>query len=752
MTNSLYNDDNLNIIRKRKKKKKKVITTILLSVFLLLILFTLFSYYIIEGLPPIEELENPKPHLASKVFTVDGELLGQFFIENRIETDIDSIPKHLINALIATEDRKFYDHWGVDMDRLAKAIIQNIVTLSKGGGGASTVTQQLAKNLYNLKISRESFFDTVVRKIREWLSAIQIERNFTKKEILELYLNVSYFGKSAFGVESAANVYFDKRASALTVPESALLIALLKSSVYYDPERRYESAVKRRNLVMLKMVETGFLSEEDFNKFKEEPIVLAQGTKVKLRSEAPHFLEHIRQQMSAMAHKYGYDLYRDGLSIYTSLDMRMQKIANAVAADHLKEYQELFNKNWKWENNKTTLNSLVDKAIKNDFRYREAESKTEKEFVYNRLKNDKDFIDSVKIAESTIQVGFVILDAKNGQIRAMVGGENQEFFYGLNHVTQIRRQPGSAFKPFVYTVAIDNGYFPAYSLLNQKFDHNGWSPSNSDNAYGGYMTFRRALALSVNVIAGRLTISDIAPPTQVIKYAKRMGINSQMSPYPSIALGTFEVTPLELTSGFATLANKGIYVSPISILRIENKNGMVLDEFKPEHREAISPQTAAIVVNMMQDVLNYGTGARARQFFHRPAAGKTGTTQDFADAWFVGFTPQLVGGVWTGFDDRRVRFNGWYGQGARASMPIWAKFMERAYKEINLPLEYFELPEDITTVSFCRESVELGDAKLATSNCPERISDIVYRNKIPGECTIHSGSGKFQRDIKGTEW
>ncbi len=752
MGNGFNNEDYRNNIRKKKKKKRKVLTTVLIVSSIIIVLLVFLGIYIIDGVPPLEELENPKPHLASKVYTVDGELLGQFFIENRIETDIDSIPKHLINALIATEDRKFYDHWGVDLDRLAKAITKNILTLSKSGGGASTITQQLSKNLYSLKISRESFYDTVIRKIREWITAIQIESNFTKKEILELYLNVSYFGKSAFGVESAANVYFDKKAKELTVPESALLVALLKSSVYYDPERRYDNALRRRNLVMLKMVETGFLSEEEYSRMKEEPIVLAQGLKVKHKSEAPHFLEYIRQQMSAMADKYGYDLYRDGLSIYTSLDMRMQRIANKVAAEHLKEYQDLFNKNWTWERNKTALNSLLDKAIKNDSRYREADSKTEKEFVYNRLKNDQSFIDSVKKAESTIQVGFVVIDAKNGQIRAMVGGENQEFLYGLNHVTQIRRQPGSSFKPFVYTVAIDNGYYPAYSLVNQKFDYNGWSPNNSDNSYGGYMTLRRALALSVNVIAGRLTISEMAPPTQVIKYAKRMGINSQMSPYPSIALGTFEVSPLELTSAFATLANKGVYVSPISILRIENKNGMVLDEFKPEHREAISPQTASIVVNMMQDVLNYGTGARTRQFFHRPAAGKTGTTQEFADAWFVGFTPQLVGGVWTGFDDRRVRFNGWYGQGARASMPIWAKFMERAYKEINLPLEYFELAEDVTSVSFCRESVEQGDAKLATSNCPDRISDLVNKNKMPGECTIHSGSGRFSRDKSGTEW
>ncbi len=710
-----------------------------------------FIVYVFWGLPSLEELENPRPQLASKVWTVDGEILGQFYIENRIETNVDSIPPHLINALIATEDRNFYSHWGVDLIRFGKEMIKNVFTFSRKG--ASTITQQLAKNLYSLKAVNENPVETAARKIREWLSSVQIERNFTKKEILELYLNVSYFGKSAYGVETAANIYFGKRAKELTVPESALLIALLKSSVNYDPERRMDRAISRRNLVMHNMVDAGYLSESAYEKYKEEPIILAKGRKVKIRSEAPHFMEYIRQQMTAMSEKYGYDLYRDGLNIYTSINMSMQKIANKVVAEHLREYQELFYKNWKWDNNKSILKPLIDRAIKNTVAYKEAVSQVQKQMVYNQLINDATFIDSVKLVESTIQTGFVVLDPKSGEIRALVGGTDQDFQYGLNHVTQIRRQPGSSFKPLVYTTAIDNGYFPAFSLLNEKFNFNGWSPDNSDNDYGGYITLRQALANSVNVIAGRLTISDIAPPNMVVKYAHKMGINSTLAAFPSIALGTVEVTPLELTSAFATLANKGVFVSPISILRIEDKNGILIDEFKPEFREAISPQTAAIVTSMMEDVLNYGTGARARQYFSRPAAGKTGTTQDFADAWFIGFTPQLVGGVWTGFDDRRVKFNGWYGQGARASMPIWAKFMAETYKQLNLPLEYFTLPDGVEYATFCKETIDRGDARLANESCPNKVSDLINVLHKPQNCNLHGGSAVSQPEKEsGSGW
>ncbi len=722
------------------KKKKRIIYSLIAFVILA------FIIYIISGLPSLEELENPKPQLASKVFTIDGELLGQFYFENRIETNIDSVPKYLVDALISTEDKGFYDHWGVNMSRFSKAMIKNIFTFSREG--ASTITQQLAKNLYQLKGKNENFFNVGVRKIREWITAVQIERTYTKNEIIELYLNISYFGRSAYGIESASQVYFDKRASELTLPESAMFIALLKSPEYYDPIRKKDNALRRRNLVMHNMVKDEKLSEDEYRKLKEQPINLVSARITGTRSIAPHFMEYIRQQLEAMADKYGYNLYLDGLNIYTTLDYKMQKIANLAAAEHLKEYQDLFNKNWKWSQNQSLLTSLLDKAIKNSDQYRLAPSSEEKAKVYNRLKYDPNFIDSVKTVETTVQTGFVAIDPTNGEIRAMVGGQNQVFGRGLNHVTGIKRQPGSSFKSIVYAVAIDNGYNPAYSLLNQKFNYNGWSPDNSHGEYGGYITLRQGLAGSINVIAGRLTTGGIAPPSQVIKFARRMGIQSDLNPYPSIALGTSEVTPLELTSAYGTFANNGVHFNPISIVRIEDKNGIVIADFLPEYREALSPQTATIMADMMQDVVNYGTGAGIRRFFHRPAAGKTGTTQDFADAWFVGFTPQLVAGVWVGFDDHRIKFTNWYGQGAKAALPIWAKFMEKTYKELELPLKYFNLASGVEVVNFCVATIELGDSRIAGPNCPDVVADLVISKYLPQECELHKHGVQIKPEDK----
>lgn len=722
-------------VKKNKNNKRKWIF-LGSAVFI----FLLLTIYTISGLPSLDELENPKPVLASRVFSADGELIGQYFIENRIETHIDSLPPYVLKALIATEDRNFYDHWGVDLTRFFKAMIKNLFSLSLREG-ASTITQQLAKNLYSLKEGRENVLDKAVRKVREWISAVQIEKTFTKKEIAELYLNVSYFGRSAYGIESAAKVYFNKRAKDLTLPEAALFVALLKSSVNYDPVSRYESALQRRNLVMYNMVETDMLSEEEYERLKQQPIQLASERLSHVKSDAPHFLEYIRQQMTTLADKYGYDLYRDGLNIYTSLDMRMQRIANRSAKKHIADYQILFDKNWNWDRNKSLLTDILDKSIKNDVRYRSAATKDSKAKIYNKLKYDVDFIDSVKKVAAKVEVGFVVIDPKTGMIRALVGGENQDFGRGLNHVTGIRRQPGSSFKPFVYATAIENGYTPATTVLNQKFDYNGWSPSNAGNEYSSYETLRWGLANSVNVIAGRLTITDMAPPYQVVKFTQRMGIKSHMDSYPSIALGTVEVTPLEMVSAMGTFVNGGIHVDPISILKIEDRNGVVIDEFVPESVQAISPQTSSIIVDMMADVINYGTGAGVRRYFQYPAAGKTGTTQKFSDAWFIGVTPDLVAGAWVGFDDHRVKFTNWYGQGGRAALPIWAMFMEGAYKELKLPLKYFTLAEGVEMVTFCRESMNLGDAKLATDSCPETYTDLIDASKAPGYCEIHSGSG-----------
>jgi penicillin-binding protein 1A len=741
--------------RNKKLRNKLTIRNINWAIVLGLLttFFIIFGIYIFSGLPSIEDLENPKPQLATKVFSADGELICKFFIENRFETDLDSLPKFLTDALISTEDRKFYEHWGVDLTRFFKAMIKNTVRFSFREG-ASTITQQLAKNLYDLKSRRESKIDVGVRKIREWISAIQIEKRFTKHEILELYLNVSYFGKSAYGIEAASRTYFEKSASELTLPEAALCVALLKSPRDYDPETNYDAAIQRRNLVMHNMVVTGMLDEAEYDKLKEQPIVFATGSTNLSKSEAPHFLEYVRIQMKDMSDKYGFDLYRDGINIYTSLDLGMQRIANEVAAKHIAEYQKLFDKNWSWAKNKALLTELLDQAIKNSRVYRSAESKEEKAEIYNTLKTSESFVDSVKKVATKVEVGFVVIDPKTGQIKAMVGGANQDFGRGLNHVTGIKRQPGSAFKPFIYTTAMENGYFPAFTLLNKQFNYKGWSPANSNGEYSGYETLRWGLQHSINVITGRMTISEIAPPDQVVKIAQRMGIHSNLEPYPSIALGTSEVTPLEMTSAYGTFANNGVHVEPVSIVKIEDQNRIAIDEFKPEYVQAISSQSVSIMVNLMEGVISDGTGIGVRSYYQYPAAGKTGTTQDFSDAWFVGFTPELVAGVWVGFDDHRVKFTDWYGQGAKAALPIWAMFMEGVYKKFDIPVTYFELSYGIEEATFCKTTMELGDTRLANEYCDSVYVDLVNTKFIPQKCNIHTDENKIIKENQQgeTDW
>ncbi len=730
---------------KKNRKKKNKTKRRLIFIFIFIFLASVFGYYIFSGLPSLEQLENPKPQLASTVYSIDGEQLGKYFIENRIEKHYSEFPPYLIKALISTEDRKFYSHWGVDIVRFGKAMVKNILTFSREG--ASTITQQLAKNLYKLKSKKENIAQTIVRKIREWITAIQIEKTYTKNEILELYLNVSYFGRGAYGVESASKIYFNKSVSELSLPEAALFVALLKSSSNYNPVRHPVDALLRRNLVMRNMVVMHELSEPEYRRLKKEPINLADHKIKGSKSIAPYFMEYVRKKLSSLSKKYNYDLYRDGLNIYSTIDSRMQKIANEVVSEHISKFQKMFDSRWDWEENKELLATIVDEDIRFSKEYKEAKTKEEKAGIYNSLKYDKDFIENVKKDATKIQVGFVVIDPANGQIKAMVGGENQLFGRGLNHTTEIRRQPGSAMKPFVYTVAISNGYYPAYTLLNQKFDYHGWSPSNfSENEYGGYTSLRTALDHSLNVIAGRMTTSNIAPPRQVVKFAHKMGIKSKLAAVPSIALGTSEVTPLELTSAYSTIVNKGVHASPITVTKIEDRNNILIDKFIPVYTEAISLQTASVMTNMLQSVVSSGTGRGVRRYFSYPAAGKTGTTQKYADAWYVGFTHDLAAGVWVGFDDHRIKFTNTYGQGAVAAMPIWAKFMAKVYKELNIPVKYFHLAPGVVRATFCRTTMDLGEPKIATSKCPETVTDIIISKDMPGKCEIHPEEDKIKKE------
>lgn len=696
------------------------------------LLFIGYIVYIISGLPSLEELENPKPDLATRVLSADGQIIDQFFLKNRAFANISEVPHYVVDALIATEDKKFYSHWGIDPIRILSALVVDVIHL-RAKEGASTITQQLARNLY---LSQEV---SITRKIREAMTAVQIERTYTKQEILAMYLNDVYFGRGAYGIESAAQLYFDESSSDLTLSQAALLVGMLRSPGRYDPLDHPNRAEIVRNVVLRNLFDDGKISEVAYEAAKEAPLdIKYRGPSTGL---APHFVEMVRQELEKKAEKYGFDIYRDGLTVYTTLDSRMQQYADDAVDQHLADYQKLFESRWNWKANETTLWTAVDKAIKDSPGYRNAVTDPDRRAVYKKLHSSQAFVDSVKKAEQTIQVGFVCIDPKTGYIKALVGGSNyKQFRYGLNHVTQIERQPGSAFKPFVYTVAIDNGYAPSFKLMNQPVtimmaDGSQWRPKNADGEFGGEVTLRDAIKYSINVVAVR-AIQEIAPINQVIEYAHRMGITTYIPPYESIAMGTNMVVPIQLTSAFGVLADEGVLTKPISILRIEDKNGNVIEENHTESSEVLSKQTAYLMTDMLRGVVSVGgTGARVRNYFYLDCAGKTGTTQDFGDAWYIGYTPQLVAGVWVGFDDDRVHFTDWDGQGGRAAAPIWGMFMRDVYddRQIGLPISSFVQPDGVVTATICAQT-----GMLATEFCPVKVTEIFNANHLPPVCNVHT--------------
>ena len=707
----------------------------------LLILGGVYWSYLVSGLPSLERIENPKPELATKVYSSDGEVLDQFFIKNRSHLALADIPKTVVDALIATEDKDFYSHWGVDLVRFGKAMVKNLFAL-RLKEGASTITQQLARNLY-LGHSDRNVFDGITRKIREFMTSVQLEQTFTKDEILEFYLNVVYFGRGSYGVASASQVYFGKAPADLTLGEVATLIAVLKGPGYYDPTGRHpERVFNRRNTVISQMLKYRYITDQQAEQARAEVIQVKAADELAPAGIAPHFVESIRQQLMQKVEKYGFDIYRDGIQVYTTLDSRMQRHANRAVEEHIALYQKEFDKEWNWATSPEVQVRVIDQAIKTSPQYRRATTAAGRDSVYGALSGSRVWVDSMKHIAQSIETGFVALDARNGAILAMVGGVNfKSFKYGLNHVTQIRRQVGSAFKPFVYTVAMDNGYAPSYELLNQPVTvmmANGkrWTPANSDGQFGGKSTIREAIKHSINLVAVR-AIMQIAPINQVIAYAKRMGVTSPLPPYESLALGAGEVSPLEMAGAFSVFANHGVYVAPYAIVRIEDKDGNVIEENTPMRREVFSDQTAFIMTSMLEGVVNGGTGSHVRDFFQLPAAGKTGTTTEFADAWFVGYTPQIAAAVWVGFDNKSVHFKTWDGQGGRAAAPIWGRFMRYVYDDptIAMPLEYFEKPAKVYADSICTET-----KKLATPFCPVKMIEYFTDQTRPSACDKHATS------------
>jgi penicillin-binding protein 1A len=723
--NPEYRDNMLNK-KKRISKKMKWIFFILL--FILIIVFGVYMALVISGLPKLQELENPKYSLTTLIISSENEVIDQLCYQNRTMISIDSIPRYLINALIATEDHRFYQHWGVDVLRFIKSRVKNLWHLREG---ASTITQQLARHLY---LSREL---SLTRKLREWITALQIERTYTKNEILSLYLNLMYLGKGAYGVEAATQAYFDKPVSQLSLSESAFLVGILKGPENYDPDEYPQRAMDRRNLVLKQMLKLNFINEKTYNQTYDEPIV----TKVAVQSSgiAPHFTEMIRQQLQKDPRLQGYDIYRDGLRIFTTLDTRMQTAANRAVEEHLEIIQKQFNSTWNWKNNVKLLAETVKKEALRTNLYRAQSTEEEKRKALDYLANDSKFIDSVKNLLTTIQAGVVVIDPINGHIKALVGNTNyKQFRYGLNHVTQIKRQPGSSFKPFIYLAAIENGYSPATILSNERVsipDGAGkiWSPANSDGVYGGSLSLRQGLKNSVNTIAAR-AISELTSPREVIKWAHQLGIKSSLPEVYSLALGTCEVSPLEITAAFGCFPTEGIYSEPIAVTKVEDKNGKLIFQNRSASYEALKKESAYILTSMLEDVVNGGTATSAiRNHYSFPAAGKTGTTQGMADAWFIGFTKQLVAGVWVGFDDLKVKFTSMvYGQGGRAAAPIWGRMMKYIYSDPNIkqlkPLQ-FNTPDGLERIMICSET-----GKIAGPTCTHVTEELILDSRRPDLC------------------
>ncbi len=653
---------------------------------------------------------NFEPKRLTKVFSNNGTHLHNFLEENREIITYEELPKAMRDAIISIEDQRYFSHWGIDIRRILGAVVANIQSMSPTAQGASTITQQLARNVFVEEVgnqrssdSWEAIASTYARKIREQITSIYIERLYTKQEILTMYLNKVYFGHGAHGLKAAADYFFDKRVPDLSVEESALLAGLLKAPNGYSPIRKPNRAFKRRNQVLYSMVQNGKLSRHSYDRLRRIPIKIRTRNQLSTYGSAPYFVEHVRQQLQK---ELGNTLYRDGYTIETTLDSRLQDIAEKHYKNEVERVQTNVNRYLSQQDSST---GLPDSAV--------------------------------------VQAAFIAMDPRTGQILALIGGKDFASSK-FNRATQAKRQPGSSFKPFVYTAAIDNNRFTteiiednAITLYDQTTGE-FWDPENYDKKFLGPMTLRDGLKQSRNLIALRLT--DDIGPNLIRRYARNMGITTMVKAIPSIGIGTSEVTLIDMVAAYSVYPNKGIYVEPHCISRITDNDGNELfRKISGNKREVLRPAVAVIVTDMMRSVMDEtggtGRGARTRYGFTPAAAGKTGTTNDYTDAWFIGFTPHLVAGVWVGIDNPSLRL--WPRQaGSSAALPMWAFFMKEAYSEIpkyrDLSKAEFDYPEElVTTLSICLESY-----KLATRFCPNQDQDLFIKSESrPAFCPLHGG-------------
>lgn len=708
---SAVNSRDVKSLFHRFKKRLLIVTGIaaVVGVGLLIFLFTLT-----DDLPSLTQLENFDPSLITRIRSADGVVVKELYNQRRVLVPLEKIPPYMVDGLLATEDHHYYNHWGVNVSRIFKAFAVDLFHFS-WVQGASTITQQLARNMYDII----GFKKTLTRKIKEAITAIQIERTYTKSEILEMYLNQIYFGHGVWGIEAAAREYYDKRAEDLTLDEAATLVGLLRLPAYYSPINHPDRARSRRNLVLRLMRDQGFISRPVYEYYSSLE-VRASPSGERGDGLAPYFAEYVRQQLEKRSEALGVDLFQDGLTIYTTLDSRIQAAADSVYRKYMDDQQAVLNR--RLLNNEDDLVSIVDT------------SRWGIDTLHAMIRGEAP-MDSTLRSKLRVQGSLVAMDPRDGRILAMIGG--RDFSKSkFNRATQAKRQPGSVFKPFIYTTAIDNGIPVTRQLLNQPVvihmdDTTRWSPQNYDRSTGGPTTLREGLRRSLNLISVRL-VQELVDPHIVVDYAHRMGITSNLRAVDAIALGTSEVIPLEVTAAYSIFANQGIWTEPYAITRIEDRFGNVLQTHSPMKKEVLSEETAYMITDLLQSVLKEGTGQSATYFgFDRPGGGKTGTTQRFTDAWFVGFTPQIAAGVWVGVDDPAVSL-GNRRSGAVAALPMWATFMTTAHDTLNLPVQDFEQPEGVVEMKICSET-----KKLPTRYCPTE-TELFNKKYVPTEtCDVH---------------
>jgi len=698
----------------------------------------LIGYEFFGPLPSFRDIEHPKSNQASEIVTDDGRVLGTYFVQNRSNVTYPEISKNVLNALIATEDIRFNEHSGIDFKRTFTIFFYNIVGKKQGG---STITQQLAFNLFSEEGRQRNFFKRVLQKFKEWVIAVKLERNYTKEEIIVMYLNTVDFGNQAYGIKSAARVYFNTTPDKLNVAQAATLVGILKGITRYSPTRNPDRALARRNTIMGLMVKADLLTEQEFQTQQEKPLGLIFSAATVNDGIAPYFRAVLKNDIRKIFEERSitkpdgtpYDLDRDGLRIITTLNYDMQLYAEEAQKEYMRTLQMSFIKSWKGRNPFKGKEMQIEQGVKRSDRYKalqlegksddeiKADFNTPTKLTIFTWKGNIDTlmkpIDSVKYYKMLLRNAMMAMDPQTGFVKAWVGGINYEHFK-YDQVKMGTRQVGSTAKPFTYSVAIENGYSPCFTVLNEPVTIEvpgspSWTPRSSGTV-PGYLTLQKGLALSQNYIVAYL-MKQVGP-TAVATLAKKMGISSDVPAYPSIALGSFDASVYDMVGAYSVFANKGIYTKPTYILRIEDKNGVVLHSEKAIPVPAMNEEVAYVMTRMLRGVVTNGTGWRlaGKYGIKTPIGGKTGTTQNNSDGWFMGISPQLVAGVWTGCEDRAFHFTSTaQGDGATTALPIFAGFMKRVYADSKLKISKadFEPPKNGVSITYDCNQYQQQDQK-----------------------------------------